>query len=124
MMLELATPHPLYCSNRACGVFVPLAQYQGPDEAVCRACTTCRMCRSATHDGICPQDVGVQQAVTLAQRNGWRSCPRCNNMVEKRSGCEHMTCRCGGEFCYVCGSVCGQCVWGQCPHPPWAAVAD
>ncbi|KAI1420345.1 hypothetical protein F5Y12DRAFT_136609 [Xylaria sp. FL1777] len=111
MILELTTPNPVYCSNRACGVFVPPAQYQGPDIAACRACrsTTCRICRNAAHVGICPEDVGMQQTVSLATRNGWRSCPSCNNMVEKRSGCNHMTCRCGGQFCYVCGGV-----WGAC----------
>ncbi|KAI8950260.1 hypothetical protein F4801DRAFT_353142 [Xylaria longipes] len=111
MILELTTPNPVYCSNRACGAFVPPVQYQGPDIAACRACesTTCRICRNATHVGICPQDVGMQQAVSLATRNGWRSCPSCNNIVEKRSGCNHMTCRCGGQFCYLCGGV-----WGTC----------
>ncbi|KAI1192581.1 hypothetical protein F5X97DRAFT_337453 [Nemania serpens] len=111
MILELRTPNPVYCSNMACGLFVPPAQYQGPDIAACRACgsTTCRMCRNATHIGICPQDVGMQQAISLAARNGWRSCPSCNNMVERIYGCNHMSCRCGGQFCYVCGGV-----WGAC----------
>ncbi|KAI1134206.1 hypothetical protein F5Y05DRAFT_239082 [Hypoxylon sp. FL0543] len=113
LMLELTTPNPLYCSNRACGVFLSPAQYQGPDMAACRACgsTTCRMCRNPTHAGICPQDVGMQQAVALAATNGWRPCTRCNNMVERIYGCNHMTCRCGGEFCYDCGGV-----WRACPH--------
>ncbi|KAI4861083.1 hypothetical protein F4820DRAFT_82213 [Hypoxylon rubiginosum] len=107
MLLELRTPNPLYCSNRACGVFLPPTQYQGPDIAACRACrsTTCRMCRNPTHAGICPQDVGMQQAVALAAQNGWKPCPRCRNMVERIYGCNHMTCRCGGEFCYVCGGA-------------------
>ncbi|KAI0486635.1 hypothetical protein F4859DRAFT_308544 [Xylaria cf. heliscus] len=114
MILELTTPNPVYCSNRACGIFVPPAQYQGPDIAACHACgfTTCRMCRNATHVGICPQDVGMQEVVSFAARNGWKPCPNCNNMVERRSGCDHMTCRCGGQFCYICGGV-----WGACrPH--------
>ncbi|KAI6081696.1 hypothetical protein F4821DRAFT_248642 [Hypoxylon rubiginosum] len=106
MMLELRTPNPLYCSNRACGVFLPPTQYQGPDNAACRACrsTTCRMCRNPAHSGICPQDVGMQQATALAAQNGWRRCPRCSNMVEKISGCDHMTCRCRAEFSYTTGA--------------------
>ncbi|KAI1169743.1 hypothetical protein F4777DRAFT_592493 [Nemania sp. FL0916] len=109
MILELTTPNPVYCSNRACGIFIPPAQYQGPDTAACRACrsTTCRMCRSAAHAGICPQDVGTQQVLSLATEKGWRSCPGCKRVVEQISGCDHMTCKCGGEFCYVCGRVWG-----------------
>lgn len=30
-------------------------------------------------------------------------CPRCNVIVELESGCNHITCRCKHEFCYVCG---------------------
>ncbi|KAI0545145.1 hypothetical protein F4679DRAFT_487065 [Xylaria curta] len=111
MMLEFSTLNPVYCSNKDCGIFVPPVQYRGPDVAACHSCgyTTCRLCRSAAHDGVCPQDIGTQQVISLATRSGWRSCPTCKNMVERRSGCSHMTCRCGGQFCYVCGSI-----WGNC----------
>jgi len=27
----------------------------------------------------------------------------CNNVIEKDGGCIHMTCRCGYQFCWVCG---------------------
>ncbi|KAI1274875.1 hypothetical protein F5Y07DRAFT_390280 [Xylaria sp. FL0933] len=111
MVLEATTRNPVYCSNGACRMFVPPAQYEGPETATCRACgtTTCRLCWNATHDGICPEDVGLQQAVSLAASKGWRPCPSCNNMVEKGIGCHHIMCRCGEEFCYVCGGV-----WGSC----------
>ena len=31
-----------------------------------------------------------------------RTCPQCSVDVLKESGCNHMTCRCGFQFCYVC----------------------
>lgn len=30
-------------------------------------------------------------------------CPKCDVMVEKTFGCNHITCVCGAHFCHVCG---------------------
>ena len=30
-------------------------------------------------------------------------CPKCNIKIGKIDGCNHMTCRCKAEFCFVCG---------------------
>ena len=111
-LLERTTPSPIYCSRRGCGVFLPPVQADGPDAMICLECgvLTCRHCQRAFHPGIeCAADVDTQQARALATRNGWKPCPRCRNMVERRSGCPHMTCRCGQEFCYHCGQLYGQC---------------
>ncbi|KAI8003781.1 hypothetical protein LOK49_LG08G00875 [Camellia lanceoleosa] len=44
----------------------------------------------------------------LAKKKSWRKCPNCKIYVEKTEGCLHITCRCGYEFCYRCGSK-----WGK-----------
>ncbi|KAA0153081.1 hypothetical protein FNF31_06544 [Cafeteria roenbergensis] len=31
------------------------------------------------------------------------ACPRCKVVTTKSSGCNHMTCRCGAEWCWLCG---------------------
>ena len=33
----------------------------------------------------------------------FKMCPRCKFWVEKNQGCNHMRCRCGADFCYLCG---------------------
>ena len=33
----------------------------------------------------------------------YRQCRRCKFIIEKSAGCNHMRCRCGYQFCYVCG---------------------
>ncbi|XAR59783.1 Ubiquitin--protein ligase [Bertholletia excelsa] len=48
-----------------------------------------------------PEDLKLK---TLADRNLWRQCVKCNHMIELAAGCFHMTCRCGFEFCYTCGA--------------------
>lgn len=48
-----------------------------------------------------PEDAKLK---TLATRNLWRQCVKCNHMIELVEGCYHMTCRCGYQFCYTCGA--------------------
>jgi hypothetical protein len=38
----------------------------------------------------------------LAEEEGWKRCSKCRALVEHREACQHMTCRCGYQFCYVC----------------------
>ncbi|XP_020883107.1 uncharacterized protein LOC110228960 isoform X2 [Arabidopsis lyrata subsp. lyrata] len=40
---------------------------------------------------------------SLANDKMWRQCVKCRHMIELSHGCNHMTCRCGYEFCYQCG---------------------
>ena len=37
--------------------------------------------------------------------NNLQSCPHCLAVIQKSAGCNHITCQCGGEFCYVCGEA-------------------
>lgn len=46
------------------------------------------------------QDAKLYQ---LAEHQKWQRCKKCRRMIELAEGCYHMTCRCGYEFCYVCG---------------------
>ncbi|XP_058199702.1 E3 ubiquitin-protein ligase RSL1-like isoform X1 [Rhododendron vialii] len=41
---------------------------------------------------------------SLARKNLWRQCVKCSHMVELTEGCNHITCRCGHQFCYICGA--------------------
>ena len=34
----------------------------------------------------------------------FKMCPKCKFWVEKNQGCNHMKCRCGNDFCYLCGN--------------------
>ncbi|KAG1663531.1 hypothetical protein FOA52_003159 [Chlamydomonas sp. UWO 241] len=39
----------------------------------------------------------------LSATQRWKKCPSCCQMVERVSGCNQMSCRCGSSFCYSCG---------------------
>ncbi|RYP15283.1 hypothetical protein DL765_005807 [Monosporascus sp. GIB2] len=122
--VEFSTPNRTYCHDRRCGAFVPPSRYVHDAEdggsvaatARCGECgaRTCTACKGAAHVGDCPHDVQLQQVIRLAREQGWQRCQNCWGMVELNMGCNHMTCRCGFQFCYVCGSR-----WKTCECEQW-----
>ncbi|EFY93322.1 IBR domain-containing protein [Metarhizium acridum CQMa 102] len=103
---ELPMGERVYCSQPECGVWIrpkniKLNKRQGKCE---RGHLTCTICRGPSHGNEdCPQDYDMNLTNTLAEEEGWKRCFNCHALVEHREACQHMTCRCGTEFCYVCG---------------------
>lgn len=96
----------VYCHVPACSTYIPPNWRDTHWQAgFCPACEklTCLTCKGATHDGICPEQEGLKETERLARENGWRHCPSCHHLIEKESGCNHITCVCKAEWCYVCG---------------------
>lgn len=113
----------MYCPRISCGALisldhVPTEDVLAPAEPYgCPSChwPLCFSCKSEWHEGI-----GCEQYKFLSSKDGdkitkfckqqnWMECSTCDNYVEKSAGCNHIVCRCGGEFCYLCGSK-----WGTC----------
>ena len=83
---------------------------------VCPVCdvAACIPCAVAWHDHLTCQQYqhwrkenaqGDSALQELAQREGWKDCPRCKLYIERSEGCNHLTCTCGTHFCYLCGVV-------------------
>ena len=70
----------------------------------CSACPTltCTRCKEVVHEGGCdePNDTDT---IRFAESQGWKRCYHCRAYVELNTGCNHIRCRCGAEYCYVCG---------------------
>ncbi|BFZ09287.1 hypothetical protein BsWGS_12326 [Bradybaena similaris] len=54
-----------------------------------------------------PAIVPIQQTPKTSRKNDFvevegRVCPKCSRFIEKRGGCQHITCKCGNEFCWWC----------------------
>ena len=49
---------------------------------------------------VLPEDNQLEE---WARQVGAKRCTQCRYWVQKNEGCDHMTCRCGYEFCYICG---------------------
>lgn len=113
--MELATPNPVYCSNRHCAKFIKPDNITA-DTAVCQACQkeTCALCQNPRHNGVCPRDPSIQRLIEVANKEEWQRCPNCRTLVELTTGCYHMRCRCGTQFCYLCATL-----WKTCTCPQW-----
>lgn len=101
----------VYCPKASCStLFVGPDDEDGDGCAVCAACehVFCIRCKSPWHGGMtCEEhknDLEDGDTLRLAAQLNWKKCPHCGHMVEKRSGCNTMACRCGGRFCYQCGA--------------------
>ncbi|GLJ26381.1 hypothetical protein SUGI_0508370 [Cryptomeria japonica] len=105
----LMTKTAINSSSQACSSSDPLMHTK------CLKCHRlfCTECRVPWHQNMSCQDYqkripqlhGVDAKLhLLATDNMWRRCTKCKHMIELAEGCNHMTCRCGFEFCYVCGA--------------------
>ncbi|KAI8949750.1 hypothetical protein F4801DRAFT_390356 [Xylaria longipes] len=116
-MEELTNPRSkLYCWG--CAAYIPNDR-RTRKVGDCGLCgkRTCKACRAKSHFGACDKtkiqtDIEAEDEVyLLAESKGWKRCPNCLNLVQKNGGCNHMTCNCGQDFCYLCGQV-----YGSGPH--------
>ncbi|KAI0846784.1 hypothetical protein F5Y00DRAFT_264196 [Daldinia vernicosa] len=97
----------VYCSQQSCSLWLRPDQINRARN-IARCSTghwTCIICRGQQHEGDnCPEDRDMMKTDELAEEEGWKRCYGCHAYVEHREACQHMTCRCGAEFCYVCGA--------------------
>ena len=89
---EFATSNRTYCHIPKCSAFIPTSGHTS-DTARCPVCgsITCTVCKSASHEGDCPEDTGVQQLLAAAEGQGWQRCYSCRRVVELHNGCNHIT---------------------------------
>lgn len=76
----------------------------------------CIKCKSDWHDGQTCAEYKVNNTYSEADKqfeefirgSKFKQCGKCKFWVGRSEGCDHMTCRCGHQFCYRCG--------GNYPH--------
>lgn len=114
---EAATPPNLriYCPNKTCSIFIGRSTTSTPCVISCPECSTdvCSRCRNHAHPRESCDDYECRGVRSLAKANKWQTCPTCEMIVERSSGCAHMRCRCQNEFCYTCGAKWGHCRCGN-----------
>jgi len=119
-VLEKVSKNKMFCPVPTCGALIVLDD--GVKDALrgtpvaCPGCFTavCTACKAPWHEGLsCLQfQFFADKADSVAgfcRRQNWMRCFECGHVVEKRAGCDHITCVCGAQFCYKCGTK-----WGEC----------
>lgn len=82
-------------------------------EFECEKCKKiyCLECKVEWHKGMTCAENRVNNTHSKAdekfekamKRSKAKQCSKCKYWVSRTEGCNHMTCRCGFEFCYNCG---------------------
>ncbi|KAH6887753.1 hypothetical protein B0T10DRAFT_574921 [Thelonectria olida] len=126
VMLEvLFPPECPYCFEQfpievqPCSAFIPPANVsQGV--ARCPQCSTltCPRCKGLSHANECPKNALPESFIHAAEKNNWQKCRECGRYIERATGCAHMTCICGADFCYHCGARMGTCNCVISPNIP------
>lgn len=121
MLMKIAKD-VMYCPRADCGSLIVLDDLrassltlQGPHG--CPKCqqALCFECKSEWHAGMtCVQYKFVASKVKdeitrFCIAMNWMRCFECGHVIEKKAGCNHITCICGSQFCYLCGTK-----WGEC----------
>ena len=65
----------------------------------CRIAEMCTLCSSNSHEGPCYADEDTQTESMIHR------CPSCNIGLEKSEGCNHITCKCKVQFCWLCDTI-------------------
>eukprot|EP00930_Biecheleria_cincta_P085697 TRINITY_DN75074_c0_g1_i1.p1 TRINITY_DN75074_c0_g1~~TRINITY_DN75074_c0_g1_i1.p1 ORF type:complete len:533 (+),score=108.84 TRINITY_DN75074_c0_g1_i1:203-1801(+) len=108
---EKMAAHKMYCPNLSCARLINLTglnMLNGFHLTSCPSCCAelCMNCKAASHPGqSCEEYKSSSEDALLhetAAQFGWKQCPKCSFYVSLRFGCNHMTCHCGFEFCYIC----------------------
>jgi hypothetical protein len=107
------------CWAPDCGQLRRESPEADPASWYCDVCqtTTCPTCSKHYKEAV-PAHLGMTcadnqtsrreaQSYDYSQDIKYSPCPGCGVLVEKESGCLHMSCSCGMHFCYGCGTAFG-----------------
>ncbi|KAF1358876.1 hypothetical protein EJ07DRAFT_121996 [Lizonia empirigonia] len=105
----------VYCASPTCSKFLnPSTHTKDPSNnityAICQdetcgklTCTSCRTLLDGVEGHTCEQNEDYKKFKQIATEKGFQECPSCASTVELAEACNHISCGCGTEFCYICG---------------------
>lgn len=104
------------CSTPDCQHIFSIPENNSIARVTCPLCkrATCLNCKVSFHVNLTCEEYNTTNPDELAVFNDfigkrWMRCSKCLFWIERNEGCNHMTCKCGFQFCYVCGEK-----WRDC----------
>ena len=88
------------CPDEKCKLGVIRVRNDKQRTGTCEECYKqyCIRCMLPAHKGEC-----ANISTDLLQKKfNFKECPKCKRIIERISGCPHITCLCGKDFCYIC----------------------
>jgi len=103
-----------WCPTIDCGYVFEMDPNQSKFD--CPQCifAYCLSCKCDWHNNMTCKDWKANTGLDTQLKElfiacNYKKCPNCKMWVEKISGCNHMGCSCGIEFCYACGGIFQRC---------------
>lgn len=102
---SIPSKNRVYCPYKSCSYLMSrtelvLVSVFGHRKCLKCGRSFCLYCKAPWHSTLsCTYykklhpDIQNANLISLANRNGWRQCGKCNHMVERSYGCSHMLCR-------------------------------
>ncbi|CAD8110795.1 unnamed protein product [Paramecium primaurelia] len=94
-------PNKKWCPAIGCDRFIEKDPSTNITQCQCGQ-LICFTCGQIAHQGIQCEDAiqyDFKQALT---KYSIKYCPKCKSHIQKNAGCNHMTCACSFEFCWIC----------------------
>jgi len=118
----LSEPDARFCPRPDCKFALIATEFASCPKIQCQECQTdfCYHCRQVWHPNQPCDQLRFTQFLQFRPPPGFpriphltsmanstpdiKPCPRCNSLISKMDdgSCNHMTCRCGAEFCWLC----------------------
>ena len=130
---EKATANRIYCPVQTCSAYISkhvidkainerVKMLQGQKRRrramimgtfICPSChaAVCLLCKQLEHaDTECPE-VGNNHGLDerVMEELGVLRCPHCGLGVSREKDCHHLVCRCGTQWCVICGCLVADC---------------
>ena len=100
----IENPNKKLCPYPNCDSYLELKDIHNKDVSCLNNHMFCFLCLKKPHGNLPCNEKDLDKSVReYAKNNFVKKCPKCNIIIEKNKGCNHITCtKCGYQWCWLC----------------------